>query len=100
MYLCMYVCMHVCMYVFMYSMYVLNIMSIHLLISRCMALSTVIFVGASKDWLPDIVEKARKLKVGSGLDPDTDIGESNRPSYIQTYIQIYIHTYIQTTNIK
>eukprot|EP01036_Dinobryon_divergens_P031763 gene31762-41227_t len=41
---------------------------------RCMALSTVIFVGASKDWLPDIVEKARKLNVGSGFDPTTDIG--------------------------
>ena len=51
-----------------------------------------IVVGVSKDWLPDIVEKARKLKVGSGLDPDTDIGESNRPSYM--------HTYIHTTNIK
>lgn len=39
-----------------------------------MALSTVIFVGETKNWLPEIVEKARKLKVGSGLDISTDVG--------------------------
>lgn len=41
---------------------------------RCMALSTVIFVGESADWLPDLVERARTLRLGSGLDPATDIG--------------------------
>lgn len=41
---------------------------------RCMALSTVIFVGETKNWLPEIVEKARKLKCGSGLDPATEVG--------------------------
>lgn len=41
---------------------------------RCMALSTVIFVGETEAWLDDIVEKARKLKVGSGLDSTTDVG--------------------------
>lgn len=41
---------------------------------RCMALSTVIFVGDSVKWLPEIVEKARKLRVGSGLDASTDVG--------------------------
>lgn len=41
---------------------------------RCMALSTAVFVGESCKWIPDLVEKARKLKVGPGWKPDTDIG--------------------------
>jgi malonate-semialdehyde dehydrogenase (acetylating)/methylmalonate-semialdehyde dehydrogenase len=41
---------------------------------RCMALSCVIFVGESKKWLPEIVERARKLRVGSGFDPKTEVG--------------------------
>lgn len=41
---------------------------------RCMALSTVIFVGESKNWLKDLVDKAKLLKVGSGLESSTDIG--------------------------
>lgn len=41
---------------------------------RCMALSTVIFVGETVNWLPDIVEKARKLRVGAGIEATTDIG--------------------------
>lgn len=41
---------------------------------RCMALSTAIFVGETVNWLPEIVEKAKKLKVGSGLNPETDVG--------------------------
>jgi len=41
-----------------------------------MALSTVIFVGESKEWLPEIVEKARKLKCGPGLDAATEVRNS------------------------
>lgn len=33
---------------------------------RCMALSTAVFVGESKEWIPEIVERAKKLKVHSG----------------------------------
>lgn len=39
-----------------------------------MALSTTIFVGESRKWIPDLVEKARKLKVGPGWKAETDIG--------------------------
>jgi malonate-semialdehyde dehydrogenase (acetylating)/methylmalonate-semialdehyde dehydrogenase len=39
-----------------------------------MALSTAVFVGESREWIPDLIEKARKLKVGPGWKPDTDIG--------------------------
>lgn len=41
---------------------------------RCMALSTALFVGDSSDWVNDLVEKAKKLKVGPGLETGSDIG--------------------------
>jgi len=41
---------------------------------RCMALTTAIFVGDSKSWIPELVEKVKKLKVGNGADSNTDIG--------------------------
>ncbi|CAI5711815.1 unnamed protein product [Peronospora effusa] len=41
---------------------------------RCMALSVVVFVGKSKEWVHDIVEKAKEMKVNGGLEPDTDVG--------------------------
>lgn len=44
---------------------------------RCMALTTAVFVGGTKNWLPDLVEKARKLKVNAGHEPGTDIGPGN-----------------------
>ena len=33
---------------------------------RCMALTTAIFVGESKEWIPDLVAKAKELKVNEG----------------------------------
>ncbi|XP_027201367.2 putative methylmalonate-semialdehyde/malonate-semialdehyde dehydrogenase [acylating], mitochondrial [Dermatophagoides pteronyssinus] len=41
---------------------------------RCMALSTAVFVGKSREWLPDLVERAKKLKVSNGMDPEADLG--------------------------
>uniref|UniRef100_A0A1L8E2S9 Probable methylmalonate-semialdehyde/malonate-semialdehyde dehydrogenase [acylating], mitochondrial n=1 Tax=Nyssomyia neivai TaxID=330878 RepID=A0A1L8E2S9_9DIPT len=41
---------------------------------RCMALSTAIFVGDAKQWIPDLVERAKKLKVNAGHVPGTDLG--------------------------
>jgi malonate-semialdehyde dehydrogenase (acetylating)/methylmalonate-semialdehyde dehydrogenase len=41
---------------------------------RCMALTTAIFVGEARAWLPELVEKVKKLKVNAGWKPDTDIG--------------------------
>ena len=32
-----------------------------------MALSTAIFVGEAKEWIPELVERAKKLKVNAGL---------------------------------
>jgi malonate-semialdehyde dehydrogenase (acetylating)/methylmalonate-semialdehyde dehydrogenase len=41
---------------------------------RCMATSAVVLVGSSAQWLPDLVEKAKSLKVNAGNEPNTDIG--------------------------
>ena len=41
---------------------------------RCMALSTAVLVGEAREWLPDLVSMARKLKVNAGHEPGTDVG--------------------------
>jgi len=41
---------------------------------RCMALPLVIFVGESKEWIPELVEKVKKLKIGPGSDSQTQVG--------------------------
>jgi len=33
---------------------------------RCMALSTVVWVGEARNWIPEIIERAKKLKVNAG----------------------------------
>lgn len=35
---------------------------------RCMAISVVVMVGESANWIPEIVEKSKKLTVGKGAD--------------------------------
>ncbi|RQR25503.1 methylmalonate-semialdehyde dehydrogenase (CoA acylating) [Burkholderia sp. Bp9143] len=41
---------------------------------RCMATSVAVLVGNARDWLPDIVEKAKALKVNAGSQAGTDVG--------------------------
>lgn len=41
---------------------------------RCMALSTAVFVGEAKEWIPELVSRAQKLKVNAGHVPGTDLG--------------------------
>ncbi|KAG5114020.1 hypothetical protein JHK82_037289 [Glycine max] len=41
---------------------------------RCMALSTVVFVGGSKLWESKLLEHAKALKVNVGTKPDADLG--------------------------
>lgn len=40
---------------------------------RCMAVSVAILVGDAQKWIPDIVARAKSLKVGAGVD-DLDLG--------------------------
>ena len=41
---------------------------------RCMAASTAVLVGEARTWIPDLVAKAKTLKVNAGTEPGTDIG--------------------------
>ncbi|KAM4055143.1 aldehyde dehydrogenase family protein [Hirsutella rhossiliensis] len=41
---------------------------------RCMALSTLVMVGETKDWLPEVAERARELKVDGGFEDGADLG--------------------------
>eukprot|EP01132_Coremiostelium_polycephalum_P000608 gene608-756_t len=41
---------------------------------RCMALSAAVFVGESQNWIPELVERAKKLKVTGGACSDADLG--------------------------
>lgn len=41
---------------------------------RCMALSTLVLVGEAKEFLPEIVAKAKELKVTAGTEPGADLG--------------------------
>ena len=42
---------------------------------RCMALSTAVWVGEAKKWIPEFVAKAKQLKVNAGenLFQDADV---------------------------
>ncbi|OTB01549.1 hypothetical protein M426DRAFT_323437 [Hypoxylon sp. CI-4A] len=41
---------------------------------RCMALSTLVMVGETKDWLPELAESAKKLSVNGGFEEGADLG--------------------------
>ncbi|MGE4369182.1 MAG: CoA-acylating methylmalonate-semialdehyde dehydrogenase [Burkholderiaceae bacterium] len=47
---------------------------------RCMATSVAVMVGSAKDWLPDFVERAKKLKVNVGTDRQADLGPLVSPN--------------------
>lgn len=41
---------------------------------RCMAVSVAVLVGEAQHWIPELVEKAKTLKVSAGTEPGTDVG--------------------------
>jgi len=41
---------------------------------RCMATSVIVLVGKTAEWLPDLVERAKTLKVNAGNEPGADLG--------------------------
>ncbi|HYC36592.1 MAG TPA: CoA-acylating methylmalonate-semialdehyde dehydrogenase [Usitatibacter sp.] len=41
---------------------------------RCMATSVAVLVGEASKWIPDIVEKAKSLKVNAGTETGADLG--------------------------
>ena len=47
---------------------------------RCMAASVAVLVGEARNWLPEFVERAKKLKVNTGSDRQADLGPLVSPS--------------------
>ncbi|WP_293373302.1 CoA-acylating methylmalonate-semialdehyde dehydrogenase [Nevskia sp.] len=41
---------------------------------RCMAVSAVVLVGEARTWIPQLVAKAKTLKLNAGHEPGTDVG--------------------------
>ncbi|KAH8099427.1 methylmalonate-semialdehyde dehydrogenase [Cristinia sonorae] len=41
---------------------------------RCMAISVAVLVGTAQSWLPELVERAQKLKVNQGFEQGADLG--------------------------
>ncbi|KAK8095404.1 uncharacterized protein PG998_002035 [Apiospora kogelbergensis] len=41
---------------------------------RCMALSTLVMVGETKEWLPELAERAKALKINGGFEEGADLG--------------------------
>ncbi|THG98372.1 hypothetical protein EW026_g3793 [Hermanssonia centrifuga] len=47
---------------------------------RCMAISVAVLVGNAQQWLPDLVERAKKLKVNQGFEKGADFGPVISPA--------------------
>ncbi|KAI0815084.1 methylmalonate-semialdehyde dehydrogenase [Irpex lacteus] len=47
---------------------------------RCMAVSVAVLVGNAQSWVPELVERAKKLKVNQGFEPGTDLGPVISPA--------------------
>lgn len=41
---------------------------------RCMALSVVVAVGEAQQWIPELIEKAKALKVSGGFEDNVEVG--------------------------
>lgn len=41
---------------------------------RCMALSTLVLVGETKDWAPELAERAKELSMNGGFEEGADLG--------------------------
>lgn len=47
---------------------------------RCMAISVAVVVGNTKQWLPDLIERAKKLIVNGGFEKGADLGPLISPA--------------------
>lgn len=55
---------------------------------RCMALSVVVAVGEAQAWIPELVERAKGLRVSSGFEKDADLGPLISPAARERVIQL------------
>lgn len=54
---------------------------------RCMAISVSVMVGESQEWIPEIVEKAKSMTIGAGVD-NKDISPLNTKAALEKARQI------------
>ena len=55
---------------------------------RCMALSVAIMVGETKNWVAELVEKTKTLKVNAGHEADADLGPVISPRAKQRVLDL------------
>jgi len=55
---------------------------------RCMANSVVVLVGEAKEWLPEILERSKTMKVGPGTQRDADLGPLVSPQARERVISL------------
>lgn len=55
---------------------------------RCMALSALVTVGSAKEWVADIAESAKNLKVSGGFIEGTDVGPVITPQSKKRIIEL------------
>ncbi|MBP0048737.1 CoA-acylating methylmalonate-semialdehyde dehydrogenase [Marinobacterium sp. AK62] len=55
---------------------------------RCMANSVVVLVGQAKEWLPEIIESSKTMKVGPGTQRDADLGPLVSPQARERVISL------------
>ncbi|KAK2593910.1 aldehyde dehydrogenase (NADP(+)) ald6 [Conoideocrella luteorostrata] len=55
---------------------------------RCMALSTLVMVGETKEWLSEVAESAKKLKVAGGFEEGADLGPVISPQSKERIISL------------
>lgn len=53
-----------------------------------MALSVAILVGDAQKWIPELIEKAKKLNVNAGHEPGTDVGPVISPQAKQRILEL------------
>jgi len=47
---------------------------------RCMAISVAVMVGSAREWLPELIERAKALKVSGGFEKNADLGPLISPT--------------------
>lgn len=55
---------------------------------RCMANSVLVLVGKAGEWLPEIIEKSKNLKVGPGIQRDADLGPLVSPQALKRVVSL------------
>ncbi|OQD78773.1 hypothetical protein PENANT_c081G10814 [Penicillium antarcticum] len=50
---------------------------------RCMALSALVTLGGTDEWLPALVDRAKKLQINGGFEPEADFGPLVSPESLK-----------------